>query len=275
MTWSSAVYNYTRHLKDIHKIVPTNKTLWCSLCNCDLGKQVAAHACFHDNPILVHSKERLDYPCDECSETFPSWRSRSGHKQWHKKQKMQIAYNKKHNLPIPSSQSAGPSRNEMMEVDNALEAIGVHVTDDDVENLVDILTNDDGILINPPLQDPILDNVLETHDPPLQDIVFNSPSSVNSHFASVNSHPSSPVLNNPVLDNPVLGSFNSASIFDSSVMSSSARPGPFTCNNHIEVVVPAIRDSFVSPSCSFNSTISDVLSFSALLNRGKVGWLVV
>lgn len=64
-TWSIVVNNYSRHLRDIHKIKIESKVLWCSICQIDLGKQVATHECFRERPILVSSNKKLRYACDQ------------------------------------------------------------------------------------------------------------------------------------------------------------------------------------------------------------------
>lgn len=87
-TWTAVVNNFTRHLRDVHKVPTKRKTHWCALCRYEMGRQVANHACFNDdkNPLLIYSKIPLKYKCDQCTESYPTWRGLSGHKQHHKKE---------------------------------------------------------------------------------------------------------------------------------------------------------------------------------------------
>lgn len=139
-TWTSVVNNFKWHLREIHRVDPKTKVLWCSLCQTNLGRQVATHACFKQRPLLVNSNVVLPYPCKQCSRSFPTWRGLSGHNQAHKKDAIQNDYNRRNNLPV-----AGPSiaTSEVAQVDAELSALGINVTDEDVDELVGILADGD------------------------------------------------------------------------------------------------------------------------------------
>lgn len=65
-----------------------------------------------------------------------------GHKQAHKKHDIQNAYNKPNNLPIDGGNFAGPSHSSShSEVDAALADMGIQITDDDIDNFVQIVTS--------------------------------------------------------------------------------------------------------------------------------------
>lgn len=44
-TWGSVLNSFTRHLHDIHKVIPKVRVNWCSICNSTIGRMVATHAC--------------------------------------------------------------------------------------------------------------------------------------------------------------------------------------------------------------------------------------
>lgn len=196
-TWTTVVSNLKRHLKEIHMVIPRTKVIWCSLCQTDLDRQVATHACFKQRPLLVKSNEALPYPCNQCSRSFSTWRGLSGHKQAHKKNDVQNAYNKRNNLPV-----AGPSTaaSDVVQVDAELGALGVEVTDDDVDMLVGILANED---------------------------------QSTSSYVNIHDHNVSSVFN---ISNDI---FNSTYNQDAGFQLAFARPGPSACNNYTGVVVPA------------------------------------
>lgn len=106
-TWTSTVQNLRRHMRDIHKFKPDATINWCSLCDCNIGRQVATHNCFRECKYFVNSKKKLDCKCEECGETYPTWRGLSNHKKAHKAAKIQEEYNRKNGLPVTDT-SADP-----------------------------------------------------------------------------------------------------------------------------------------------------------------------
>lgn len=70
-TWSTSVSNYVRHIADIHKIaINKNKRNWCSICQNDIGRQVAAHACFGERLSFVVSDKKFQFACKYCPENI-------------------------------------------------------------------------------------------------------------------------------------------------------------------------------------------------------------
>lgn len=69
-TWTASVNSFVRHITDIHRVNvdKKNRTNWCSLCHCDIGRQVVTHACFRLRPFFLDSGEKFDDRCKECGE---------------------------------------------------------------------------------------------------------------------------------------------------------------------------------------------------------------
>lgn len=98
----SVVNDLTKHMKYIHKVVVTGKSNWCGLCHTAIGRCPANHGCFKgkDDIMLVQTDDGCDFKCDLCGKTFPSYRGLSNHKVSHRRNDIQLQYNKKNVLPI-------------------------------------------------------------------------------------------------------------------------------------------------------------------------------
>lgn len=83
-TWTASVNNFKRHMNEIHNLnIEEKRTNWCSVCDCNIGRQPATHACFRERPFFVVSGEKVKFKCDQCRETYPTWRGLSSHKSSH------------------------------------------------------------------------------------------------------------------------------------------------------------------------------------------------
>lgn len=92
--WTSAVHCFTRHLRTIHKIVPDTRSNMCSLCDTEIGRQPATHACFKNRKLMVQSDETQPFVCTICKKEFPSKKGITNHLKTHQAKTIQQRYNK-------------------------------------------------------------------------------------------------------------------------------------------------------------------------------------
>lgn len=88
-TWTATILNFKRHMHQIHKFKPDSTIYCCSLCDCNIGRQVVTHTCFRECNYFVTSNKNMDCKCLECGEAYPTWRGLSNHKKAHKTEKIQ------------------------------------------------------------------------------------------------------------------------------------------------------------------------------------------
>lgn len=98
-TWRSAKGALMRHMKSIHKYTPKDWIFWCGLCNIDLGKRANDHICFKRVPIFTKTNEECQFKCNECNESYPTYRGLSNHRQTHKRRTIKSKYNRENGLP--------------------------------------------------------------------------------------------------------------------------------------------------------------------------------
>lgn len=99
-TWTSVINSLKRHMKQIHKVVPTDRTNWCTICHSVIGRMPATHACFRNRKMFVLKEDDCPFICDICRGAYPTYRGLSNHKLTHKKANIQQTYNKRKGLPV-------------------------------------------------------------------------------------------------------------------------------------------------------------------------------
>lgn len=69
--WTTVINSLKRHMKTIHKVVPTDRTNWCTICHSVIGRMPATHACFRKRNMFVTKDDNCPFICDICSGAYP------------------------------------------------------------------------------------------------------------------------------------------------------------------------------------------------------------